>query len=62
MTPRRAPLAEAAVIAATVGPSLGLPGGTELLTDLADAARVAFGAAAQVAATAEVQRALGTTA
>lgn len=46
MTPRRAPLAEAAVIAATVGPSLGLPGGTELLTDLADAARVAFGAAA----------------
>jgi GAF domain-containing protein len=45
MTVRRAPLAEAAVVAATVAGGLGLPGGTELLTALADAARAAFGAA-----------------
>src|SRR6185295_4605878 len=45
MTVRRAPLAEAAVVAATVGGGLGLPGGAELLTALADAARAAFGAA-----------------
>jgi GAF domain-containing protein len=46
MTVRRAPLAEAAVVAATVAGGLGLPGGAELLTALADAARAAFGAAA----------------
>jgi GAF domain-containing protein len=46
MTPRRAPLAEAAVVAATVAGGLGLPGGVELLTALADAARIAFAAAA----------------
>ena len=46
MSVRRAPLAEAAVVAATVGNGLGLPGGSELLTALADAARAAFGAAA----------------
>jgi GAF domain-containing protein len=46
MTVRRAPLAEAAVVAATVAGGLGLPDGVELLTSLADAARTAFGAAA----------------
>lgn len=46
MSVRRAPLAEAAVVAATVADGLGLPGGPELLTALADAARAAFGAAA----------------
>jgi GAF domain-containing protein len=46
MTVRRAPLAEAAVVAATVAGGLGLPGGVELLTALTDAARAAFGAAA----------------
>jgi len=46
MSVKRAPLAEAAVIAATVGSGLGLPGGSELLTALADAARAAFGAPA----------------
>ena len=45
MTVRRAPLAEAAVVAATVAGALGLPDGPELLTRLADAARAAFGAA-----------------
>lgn len=34
------------MVAATVGNGLGLPGGLELLTALADATRVAFGAAA----------------
>ena len=46
MTVRRAPLAEAAVVAATVAGGLGLPDGTELLTRLADAVRAAFGAPA----------------
>jgi GAF domain-containing protein len=45
VTVRRAPLAEAAVVAATVAGGLGLPDGTELLTRLADASRAAFGAA-----------------
>jgi GAF domain-containing protein len=43
---RRAPLAEAAVVAATVSNGLGLPSGAQLLTAIADAARAAFGAAA----------------
>jgi GAF domain-containing protein len=45
LTVRRAPLAEAAVVAATVAGALGLPDGTELFSRLADAARAAFGAA-----------------
>jgi GAF domain-containing protein len=46
VTVRRAPLAEAAVVAATVAGGLGLPDGLELLTRLADAARAAVGAPA----------------
>jgi len=46
VTVRRAPLAEAAVVASTVTGALGLPDGPELLTRLADAARAAFGAPA----------------
>jgi GAF domain-containing protein len=51
VTVRRAPLAEAAVIAATVAGGLELPGGAELLTALADATRAAFGAVACSVAT-----------
>jgi GAF domain-containing protein len=46
VSPRRAPLREATLIAGSVAAALELPGAAETLEALADTARVAFGAAA----------------